>query len=132
MAREAPDDMAYFSLGSAYKEAGRLEEANAALAKAIEYNPNMSRAYQLLGQVLIKLEKDQEAASLLKEGYAVAARLGDVMPKRAMGSLLEKLGEDVPKVESKAENKQTADDDSDSDSDSDTLIDRRTGQRQKR
>lgn len=128
MSRQAPDDMAYFSLGSAYREAGRLEEADGALAKSIEYNPNMSRAYQLRGQILIKLDKKQEAGNLLKQGYTTAAKLGDVMPQRAMGSLLEKLGEELPQVETKTQETQT---DLNED-DGDTLIDRRTGQRQKR
>ncbi|MEX0885066.1 MAG: Fe(2+)-trafficking protein [Phycisphaeraceae bacterium] len=99
MAREVPDDMAFFSLGSAYREAERLDDADRAFARAIEMNPQMSRAYQLRGQVLIKLGREAEAGPLLTEGYHIAAQRGDVMPKRAIGSLLEKLGLEVPEVE---------------------------------
>ncbi|MEX0654828.1 MAG: Fe(2+)-trafficking protein [Phycisphaeraceae bacterium] len=125
MAREAPDDMAYFSLGSAYREAERYEDAEQAFAKALELNPGMSRAYQLRGQVLIKLGREDEAAALLSEGYKTAAERGDVMPQRAMGSLLEKLGQPLPEVQSAEERKAEVESE-------DTVLDRRTGEPQQR
>ena len=100
MAAEAPDDMAYFSLGNAYKDAERFEDAEQAFAKAIEMNEQMSRAYQLRGQMLIKLGREDEAGELLEKGYVIAAERGDVMPQKAIGSLLsEKLGRELPEVE---------------------------------
>lgn len=100
MAREVPDDMAFFSLGNAYKDADRLEDAEQAFAKAIEMNEEMSRAYQMRGQLLIKLGREDEAETLLTKGYEIAAKRGDVMPQKAIGSLLtEKLGKPLPEVE---------------------------------
>jgi len=98
MTREAPDGMSWFSLGGAYKDAERYEEAAHALRKAIEYDEQLSRAYQLLGQVLIQSGAEDEAATILTHGYVTAAEHGDIMPMRAMGSLLEKLGRTVPQV----------------------------------
>ena len=126
MAREAPDDMAFFSLGNAYKDAERLEDAQGAFAKAIELNPGMSRAYQLRGQVLIKLGREAEAGPMLVEGYKVAAERGDVMPQKAIGSLLEKVGLPLPKVQDAAEKKRQVE------ASGDTVLDRRTGQPQNR
>ena len=126
MAREAPDDMAFFSLGSAYREAGRLEEAEQALAKALEYNPEMSRAYQLRGQVLMKLGRTDEATPLLQTGYETAAKRGDVMPQKAIGALLEKVGADIPDVQDAEQRKQEVE------AAGDTVLDRRTGQPQAR
>ena len=123
MAQQAPDDMAFFSLGSAYKDADRFEEAADALAKAIELNPGMSRAYQLAGQVLIKLGREDEAADLLTRGYTVAAERGDVMPQKAMGSLLQRLDKPLPEVETKQEQVEIT---------GDQVMDRRTGQPQSR
>lgn len=102
MTREAPDDMSWFSLGSAYREAGRLEEADKALAKAIALNDGMSRAYQIRAQVLISLGHHDEAAEVLTVGYVKAAARGDVMPQRAMEALLQKLGQPVPSTEAVA------------------------------
>lgn len=98
MCREAPDDMAYFSLGNAYKEADRGEDAVGAYRKAVEFNPKMSRAWHMLGQALMKQDKNAEAAAALAEGYKVAAAKGDVMPQKSMAALLEKLGAPLPDI----------------------------------
>ena len=92
------NSMGWFSLGNAYKDAERPEDAAKALQQAITLDNGLSRAYQLLGQVLIELKRDDEAGKLLTEGYVTAAARGDVMPQRTMGSLLEKLGLPVPTV----------------------------------
>ncbi len=126
MAQQAPDDMAYFSLGTAYKDAERYLEAEQALAEALKLNDQMSRAYQLRGQVLIKLDRIDEAAAVLEKGYLIAASRGDVMPQRAMGSLLEQLGRTPPQVES-AEEAQVGDVDEEG-----MILDRRSGQMQPR
>ncbi len=127
MAREVPDDMAFFSLGSAYKDAERYDDADQAFAKAIEMNEGMSRAYQLRGQVLIKLGREDEAADVLTTGYKVAAARGDVMPQKAIASLLQKLGRPLPEIEQSAEQRKAEVEQS-----GDTVLDRRTGQPQTR
>jgi len=120
MTREAPDEMAWFSLGNAYQEAGRLADAGGAFAQAIELNPGMSRAYQLHGQVLIELDCKEEAAQVLSKGYVTAVERGDMMPRDAIGSLLEGIGQPIPKVESKETQAVNISED--------TILDRRTGQ----
>lgn len=124
MCREAPDDMAYFSLGNAYKEADRLADAEAAYAKAIEHNDTMSRAYQMRGQALMKLDRNEEAGTVLTKGYTVAAELGDVMPQKSMGALLEKLGLPLPETEDFAAKKAAVE------QSGDMVLDKRTGQAQ--
>ena len=121
MTQADPDNsMGWLSLGTAYRDADRSADAVEALRKAIELDTGLSRAYQLLGQVLIQLERNDEAGEVLTGGYTVAAEHGDVMPQKAMGSLLEKLGRPVPQVEPAAA-AQTALEDANS------IIDRRTG-----
>lgn len=124
MCREAPDDMAYFSLGNVYKEAERFKDAAEAYAKALEHNPKMSRAYQTRGQVLIKLGKEDDAATVLTEGYKVASQLGDVMPKKSIAALLQQLGKPLPEVEDFAAKKAAVE------QSGDTVLDKRTGQPQ--
>ncbi len=96
------DAMGWFALGSAYKDAQRHEEAARALRKTIELDPAFSRAYQLLGQVLIAEGAEDQAAEVMTGGYTVAAERGDIMPMKAMGSLLEKIGRPVPKIQTAA------------------------------
>ncbi len=126
MAREAPDDMAFFSLANAYKEGDRHEDAQIAYAKAIELNPGMSRAYQLRGQVLIQMGRDDDAAAVLTEGYKISAERGDVMPQKAIGSLLEKIGKPLPEVQDASARKAEVE------SSGDMVLDRRTGTPQPR
>jgi Fe-S cluster biosynthesis and repair protein YggX len=109
--------MGWFSLGNAYRDAERHQESARALRKAIELDPGLSRAYQLLGQILIKEGANDQAAELLTQGYTIAAERGDVMPQRAMASLLEKLGKPVPEVKTAAPQQELT---------GDQIIDRRT------
>ena len=121
MAAEAPDDMAYFSLGNAYKDAERFDDAQKAFGQAIELNEQMSRAYQLRGQMLIQLECNDEAVELLEKGYVIAAERGDVMPQKAIGVLLtEKLDRELPEVAQPESNAESV-------LSENMLVDRRTG-----
>jgi len=120
MTQEVPDGMAWFSLANAYNDADRPTDAADAYREAIRLDPNLSRAYQLLGHLLIQQGQDDEAAETLTKGYPIAASRGDVMPQRAMQSLLEKLGRPVPKVETPAAAASTSLSD-------DQVLDRRTG-----
>ncbi|MEM1027135.1 MAG: Fe(2+)-trafficking protein [Planctomycetota bacterium] len=99
MTQEAPDDMAFFSLGSAYREAGRYGEAAEAFSQAIEHNEGMSRAYQYLGEAQMKLGDEATAGQTLTKGFTIAAERGDVMPKRSIEAMLGKLGLELPEVE---------------------------------
>lgn len=95
------NDMAWFSLGGAYAQAGRQAEAADAYMKCIALNKDMSKAYQLAGAAYIAAGERERAAGVLTEGYTVASGKGDFMPRKAMGELLVKLGKPVPNVEEK-------------------------------
>lgn len=112
--------MGWFSLGSAYREAGREQEAARALRKTIELDETFSRAYQLLAQVLIGVGAEEPAAEVLTKGYPVAAKRGDTMPMRAMESLLKKLNKPIPVVEGAAKPQAAVGEG--------MVLDRRTGQ----
>lgn len=99
MAAADPDnDMAHFSLGSAYVQAERYAEAAKSFQRCVELNPDMSKAYQLAGESMIKAGWSDQAAQTLEAGYLVAARKGDLMPKNAMADLLESIGRSAPEL----------------------------------
>jgi Fe-S cluster biosynthesis and repair protein YggX len=103
MCREDPEnDMAHFSLGGAYVQAERFDDAAASYRRCFELNPGFSKAYQLAGSSLLSAGLKDEARKVLLDGYHVAATRGDLMPKNAIAELLEKLGEPLPQVESEA------------------------------
>ena len=56
MANDDPkNELGHFSLGKALLEAGQSEDAAASLRRCLELNPNLSKAYQLLGTALLNL-----------------------------------------------------------------------------
>ena len=109
MAAEDPDnDMAHFSLGNAYLQADRHADAAKSFERCFEINAEMSKAYQLAGSALIGSGEQDRAAEILKTGYEVAARKGDMMPKNAIAELLGQIGVEppaLPEVEAQAESR---------------------------
>ena len=103
MTVEDPDnDMALFSLGSAYLQAGRHEEAAASLQRSIEINADLSKAYQLAGQALIESGHQDKAVPILEAGYEIAARRGEIPPRDAIAGLLSGIGREPPKLSAPA------------------------------
>lgn len=103
MASDDPNnDMAHFSLGGAYQQAGRFAEAAECYVKCFELNPTMSKAYQLAGAALIASDQTDRAGEILLRGFTVAGERGDLMPKNAIGDMLDQLGIEKPVVEKKA------------------------------
>ncbi len=101
MCREdATNDMAHFSLGGAYNQAGRFADAAAAFTTCFELNPGFSKAYQLAGAALMASQEIERAKKVLLDGYHTAATKGDLMPKNAIAELLTQIGEPVPEIES--------------------------------
>lgn len=99
MAQADPtNEMAHFSLGKAYADAGRHAEAARSYLRCVQLVPDMSKAYQLAGEMFVKAGQPDDAASVLVRGYVVAAERGDWMPKNAIAGLLKELGRAVPEV----------------------------------
>ena len=90
------NDMAWFSLGGAYAQAGRHADAASAYLRCVELNPGMSKAWQLAGRALIDAGQPERAAEVLTRGHAEAGKRGDRMPRQAMGEMLKSLGRPVP------------------------------------
>ncbi len=99
MAQADPtNDMAHFSLGAAYMQAGRFDDAARAYLKCVEVNPDMSKARQMAAEALHKAGQDTRAAEVATEGYIQAALRGDLMPRNAMAEVLAHLGKPLPAV----------------------------------
>jgi Fe-S cluster biosynthesis and repair protein YggX len=99
MASADPDnDMAHFSLGNAYLQAGRFAEAAVSMERCTALNQDMSKAYQLGGKAMIEAGWADKAVAFLEKGYAVAASKGDRMPQTAIADLLRSIGREPPKL----------------------------------
>lgn len=104
MAQADPsNEMAHFSLGGAYMQANRFKDAADAFQRCTEAAPQMSKAYQLAGEALVRVGDKEAAISTLTKGYEVASLNGDLMPKRAIETILKELGAPIPEVKGAAE-----------------------------
>ncbi|MFG0293596.1 MAG: Fe(2+)-trafficking protein [Phycisphaerales bacterium JB050] len=100
LVKEDPtSDITYFSLGNAYAEAGRHQDAATSYERCIALNMNMSRAYQLAAEQYIALGENEKALRQLNDGFEIARRNGDMKVKEAMEQLFAQLGAEAPKEE---------------------------------
>lgn len=95
---DAENEMAHFSLGNAYAQAGRHAEAAKSFERCTKINAEMSKAWQLCGQEMIKAGWEDKAVVVLEKGYETAAAKGDVMPRDAIADLLVSIGREPPKL----------------------------------
>lgn len=70
--RDAEEDLA---LGSAYYLKTQLYKAEPALRRALQKNPELARAYYILGKLLIQKNRPQEAEQIFAAGEAFQPRL---------------------------------------------------------
>lgn len=92
------NEMAHFSLGNAYMQAGRPADAAASFLRCVDHAPGMSKAYQLAAEQLIEAGEENRAAEIAEQGYVAAANRGDRMPQEALGEVLQRLGRALPEV----------------------------------
>lgn len=82
------DVLGYFSLGTAYLEGKRLEEARKAFEQAIQVDPQHSPSYFNLGVTLESLKEPSKAVEVYRKGIKVAEDRGDIIPLRKMEARL--------------------------------------------
>jgi Fe-S cluster biosynthesis and repair protein YggX len=93
------NELGHFSLARAYLEAANHELAIASFRRALQINPNMSKAYQLLADAFLKLNQTQAAIAELTHGVKIADARGDLMPRNEMIALLKNLNAPVPQLQ---------------------------------
>jgi tetratricopeptide (TPR) repeat protein len=85
------DTLANYGIGSIAVEKGEWERAKKHLEKVLAADPKYSVAYLALGKAYQALGLIDEARATWKDGVAVAAAKGDLMPANQMHSELERL-----------------------------------------
>jgi Fe-S cluster biosynthesis and repair protein YggX len=100
MAEADPDnELGHFSLGKAYLDARRYQEAVPCFERAISLNPQNSRVYHLLAQAQKAAGDRGGAIGTLRMGFDVAQSRGDLMVRKDIAALMQELGEKPPAVE---------------------------------
>ncbi|MBC03064.1 MAG: hypothetical protein CMJ34_07155 [Phycisphaerae bacterium] len=90
------NEMAHFSLGNAYLQAGRAAEAAGSFERVMELNPEMSKAYQLAGEAMLDAGLEDRAVVVLESGWKIAATRGDLLVRNAITDRLESIGREAP------------------------------------
>ncbi len=104
MAEADPDnELGHFSLGKIYVETRRYHDAVAPLSRALELNPQMSKAYQLLGEAYNKAGQRDKAIEVMTRGVSTADEQGDRMPRDTMAKVLREWGAAVPEFKESAQ-----------------------------
>ena len=92
------NDMAHFSLGSAYFDAERFKEAANSFNRCIALNPDMTRAMELGGASFLKIGKVDAAKTLLEQGYVQAVSRGEKRVQDGIATLMQDAGIELPEV----------------------------------
>jgi tetratricopeptide (TPR) repeat protein len=89
MVRDQPDNvMVWYGLASEYAKLERWSEAETALQKVLEINPDYTAAYQMLGTALFNLGDAEGAAQAWSTGIDAADRTGAWKARDHMKGLL--------------------------------------------
>lgn len=85
------DVLGYFTLGTAYLQGKRYQEAADQFKKAVEVGPEHSPSYSGYGEALEVLGLKDEAIKIYTVGIPVADKKGDIIPLRKMENRLRHL-----------------------------------------
>jgi superkiller protein 3 len=85
------DILGYYTLGDAYLENQKYQEAVETFAKGLEVDPNHSSTYLGLGSAYQAFGQKEKAMDVFRKGIQVAESRGDVMTQRKMESRLRQL-----------------------------------------
>ncbi|MCP4837334.1 MAG: tetratricopeptide repeat protein [Phycisphaera sp.] len=99
-AADPENEMAHFSLGNAYMQAGRAAEAAGSFERVMELNPEMSKAYQLAGDAMLDAGLEDRGVAVLESGWKIAATRGDVLVRNTIAERLESIGRKAPSLSS--------------------------------
>jgi predicted Zn-dependent protease len=80
-----------FSLGNALLTSGSAAAAAVELRRAVEFDPNYSAAWKLLGRALVEVGDPVQARRAWGDGMAAAQRAGDVQAQKEMQVFVKRL-----------------------------------------
>lgn len=80
-----------FGLGQALINEKKYAEAADHLQKALEFDPQHSSSWKLLGKAFVELKENQHAMDTYEQGIKVAERSGDLQAAKEMQVFLKRL-----------------------------------------
>ena len=98
LAKGVDNALLRFGLGKGYLDAGEPVRAAEHLRRCVEFDPNYSAAWKLLGKALAEDGRREEAAAAYRSGIAAAERKGDKQAAKEMTVFLRRLEKEPPKA----------------------------------
>ncbi|MCU7800581.1 MAG: tetratricopeptide repeat protein [gamma proteobacterium symbiont of Lucinoma myriamae] len=80
-----------FGLGNALFKSGQASEAISHLKAAIEFDPEYSAAWKILGKALVEIGDKEQAIEAYKKGIVVAEKKGDRQAVKEIRVFLKRL-----------------------------------------
>jgi len=91
VAHNAQDALSRFTLGRAYLEAGRANDAVRVLEEALTIKPDLTAAYVVLGEAHEKAGRIARAIKTWNQGVELAQKRGDLHPRNQMQEHLKRV-----------------------------------------
>jgi tetratricopeptide (TPR) repeat protein len=91
--RNSPtDSFAHYALALEYEKAGRFEDSLAAYRRLIGFDPTYVPAFQMCGQLLMRLGRSAEAREILARGLEAAQKVENGKAANEIEGLISELG----------------------------------------
>ena len=91
LAQNPNDSLARYGLAMEFANTGESETALSEFARLLAANPDYTAAYQMSGQILMRLGREDEAGKMLQEGVASAVRTRNQHARAEMEAMLDEL-----------------------------------------
>ncbi len=90
--KDSPTDaFANYALAMEYEKAGQFEAGLSQYQKIIGFDPDYVPAYQMCGQLLLRLGRSKEAREVLTQGLDASRRTGNAKATNEIQGLLDEL-----------------------------------------
>jgi len=91
LANDPNDSISRYMLSMEYRATGNLEASRGSFEELQRRDPNYVPTYLQLGQLLMQMGEEEPAAQVLRDGIAVANKVGDTHAAGEMAGLLATL-----------------------------------------
>ena len=91
LTQDPSNKLARYGLAMEFANGGEIEPALTEFRKLISQDPAYANAYFMAAQTLQRVERNDEAKELLKQGIAAAQRAGNGHAESEMQSMLDQL-----------------------------------------
>ena len=95
LARGQDNDMLRFTLGNAYWKEKNAAKAVEHLRAAVEFNPDYSAAWKVLGRALAAQEQLEAAREAFNSGLQAAAKKGDKQNEKEITVFLKRVNKQL-------------------------------------